>query len=488
MEIGPRRALVRRLPATRRLVAVAVGATLVSAVVVAYAFAAPSDPEAAVPAATVRVDRGTVTVAIAATGTVEPAENRQLGFGTAGTVTRLDVRLGQDVAAGDVLAGIDDSDAAAAVEHAREALTAAQEALTTAQAAAQEDGTDTAVDDTACATTALAARTPSDPTTGPVPDATGSAAPAPSPTVSPSPSLTASTPAGTPSPTATPTTTPAGATAAPTAGPTAAPQTAGPTGQPDTDTGCGTATGGRTGEGGTGSGSGSGSGTGTGSGIGGDPVLRARQQLTAAQLRLAAAEDDLDGTVISAPIDGKVLGVSGAIGSSVRAGSTFIELGAVAEMQVTASFPEADAARLSVGQSAVVTLPTRPGEEFPARLNQVDPVGSVDGQMVRYGVIVDFDDVPDGLLVGQSAGVRIVVDEVTGAVRIPVTALGSGSDGTDTVVVRDGPGTWQRRVVTVGVRGDQYAEVTDGLAVGEEVVGDASVGDEAVGTDTGSGS
>ncbi|MFV2109647.1 efflux RND transporter periplasmic adaptor subunit [Micromonospora sp. LOL_015] len=463
MKLGSIRALVSRLPASRRLVAVAAGATLIPAGAVAYAVASPTSTDGAVPVAMTQVDRGTVTVAIAATGSVAPAEDRQLGFAVTGRVTRLDVRLGQDVAAGDVLAAVDDSDAAAAVEQAEEALTAAREALAEAQADARTDGTDSDVS-TGCTTTALAAWTAPDPTTSPTPDATGSAAPDPSPTVgttsSPAPSLTASVPSEKPTPT-------------PPAAPANSP--AAPTGDPGdradgSDSGCGTAADGRSGGGGAGSGSGPGSSAGGESG--GDPVLRARQQVTAAQLRLAVAEDDLAGTVISAPIDGKVLGVSGAVGSTVRAGGTFIRLGAVAEMQVTASFPEADAARLSVGQPAVVTLATRPGEEFPAHLGQVDPVGSVEGQLVRYGVIVDFDDVPAGLLVGQSAGVRIVVDEVTDVVRVPVTAVSRSSvGGEDIVAVRDGSGVEQQRVVSVGVRGDQYVEVTDGLAVGDEVVG-----------------
>ncbi|MFV2017846.1 efflux RND transporter periplasmic adaptor subunit [Micromonospora sp. LOL_023] len=462
MELGPRWAPLRRLPAARRLAAVAVCAALVPAGAIAYALAGPTSADDVVPVATVQVDRGTVTVAVAATGAVDPAEDRQLGFGVAGTVNRLDVRLGQDVAAGDVLAVIDDSDATEAVGRAREALTAAQEALATAQTDAQSDDTETDSEaGTGCPTAALAAWTAPDRTASPTPEVTGSATPDPSPTVGTSPSPTASVPAGrSPTPTGTDASPPASVPTAPPAGSADPPGT-------DDDTGCSAAPDGT----GTGSGTGPGTGEAGGGGSGGDPVLRARQQVTAAQLRLAAAEDDLDGTVISAPIDGKVLRVSGAIGSTVRAGGTFIELGAVAEMQVTASFPEADAARLVAGQSAVITVATRPDEEFPARLSQVDPVGSVDGQLVRYGVIVDFDDIPDGLLVGQSAGVRVVVDEVADTVRLPITAVGRSSDGADIVVVVDGTGARQQRVVTVGIRGDQYVEVTDGLAVGDKVVG-----------------
>ncbi|MFY1636249.1 efflux RND transporter periplasmic adaptor subunit [Solwaraspora sp. WMMB335] len=462
MELGPWWAPTGWRPARRRLAVATAGATLVGAGVLAAAIALPTSADDAAPASTVQVDQGTVTVAVAATGTVEPAQDRQLGFGVAGTVTRLDVRLGQDVTAGEILAAVDDSDAVAAVEQAQEALAAARQALGVAQAQAADDATDDV--GTTCATNALTAWTGADPTAGPQPDPTPSSTPdpteptpsgtAPGTVTSPSPSPAVSGPASSASPTATAATGPG----------TAA--TDSPQQRSGADTGCG------------GTDDESSGGAGTGSGAGGDPVLRARQQVTAATLRLASAEDDLTGTVISAPIDGKVLAVAGAIGSAVRAGDTFVELGAVAQMQVTASFPEADSARLAVGQSAVVTLPARPGTEFSARVTQVDPVGSVDGQLVRFGVLVDFDQMPDGLLIGQSAGVRIVVDEVTDAVRIPVTALGRGSGGEDIVVVPAGSEGQRRQVVTVGVRGDQYVEVIDGLVVGDRVLGtpDTTVG------------
>ncbi|WFE25853.1 efflux RND transporter periplasmic adaptor subunit [Solwaraspora sp. WMMD791] len=457
----------------RRLAVAAVGATLTMAGAFAYGLTGASRADETDPVTTARVDRGPVTVEIAAAASVQPAQDRQLSFAVAGTVNRLDVRLGQDVAAGDVLASIDDGDAVTEVEQAQAELADAQDVLAAARQAATDDvaGGDGAASD-GCATTltgtavrlgstsavvttsaGLAAGTTPEPTA----DASPSASPTPTPGAPSSPGPASTATVG-PVPTASTTPTP----------PTSPSASSVPTGRstPQSD-GTGTTCRPSDAQSGTGSG-------GTGSG-GGDQVLRAQQQVTAAELRLAAAEDELAGTVIRAPMDGKVLAIAGAVGSTVRAGGTFIELAAVAEMQVTASFPEADAARLAVGQPAVVTLPTRPDAEFPARVGQLDPVGTVDGQLVRYGVLIDFDEVPADLLVGQSASVRIVVDEVADVVRIPVTAL-RGDGGEDVVIVRVADGGQQRRVVVVGVRGDRYVEVVDGLTVDEEIVSSGAGG------------
>ncbi|BCB86271.1 hypothetical protein Psuf_035840 [Phytohabitans suffuscus] len=194
-------------------------------------------------------------------------------------------------------------------------------------------------------------------------------------------------------------------------------------------------------------------------------MFTAQQRVTSAELALAEARDQLAGTKIKAPIAGKVLSVAGAVGAGVGAGSTFVSLADVAGMQVAADFPEADAGHLDVGLSATVTLANRPGEEFAARVVRVSPVGTADGNMVRYGAVLAFEEVPAELLVGQSAAVRVRTSEVTGVLRVPSTAV--RAEGT--VVVRTAAGD-ETRAVRVGLRGDQYTEVKSGLIEGDEIV------------------
>ncbi len=90
----------------------------------------------AVGASTGTVARGTVTVDVAAAGTVQASQTRGLSFSTAGTVTALTVKPGDAVTAGRVLATIDRSDAQSAVDDAQTALTSAQQNLADAQTAA----------------------------------------------------------------------------------------------------------------------------------------------------------------------------------------------------------------------------------------------------------------------------------------------------------------------------------------------------------------
>jgi HlyD family secretion protein len=384
------------------------------------------------------VRRGTVVVTASAAGTVQAAATRGLSFGVTGTVTQLNVRAGDMVNTGQVLARIDDSDAQTALASAQDALTTAQNALTTAQ------------------------QTPS-----PTPAATGCNAPAgytagnqpPSPSVSPSAS-----PSVSPSPSQ---------SASPSASHSPSPTHTQPTNPTPTQARTGTGSG-------CGSGSGSGSGGGTGgggtgsggarTGGGTDSLYSAQQQVNNAQLALLQAQRRLAGTVITAPVSGRVLSVGGTVGGSESPGGTgFIVLGGVSDTEVTAMFTETDVAHLAVGQPATITLPDRKGQALTGKVSQVSPAGTTSGRLVRYPVMVAFDQVPGDLLYGQSANVAITTQSVSNVLYVSSSAISMGDNGSVTVTVRAN-GQDQQRSVQVGLRGDQYTEIRSGLSEGESVV------------------
>ncbi|WP_433831564.1 efflux RND transporter periplasmic adaptor subunit [Actinoplanes sp. CA-015351] len=201
---------------------------------------------------------------------------------------------------------------------------------------------------------------------------------------------------------------------------------------------------------------------------GNDQVLSAEQAVNNAEVNLAEAEEALDGTVIKAPIAGTVVSISGSIGDKVNSGSAFIGLADTYDMQVSADFPEADAGSLAKGQTGTVTLADS-DETYEASVVQVDPVGTSDGTLVRYGVLLSFTDAPSDLLVGQSAQVQVRTGEASGVLRVPSTAVHDVAGESGTVMVDSGSEPAER-TVTVGLRGDQYTEITDGLSEGEQVV------------------
>ena len=89
-----------------------------------------------VASSTTRVQRGTVTLAVAAAGAIQSAQTRGLAFSVSGTVTEVNVKAGDTVTAGQLLARIDPGDAQASVDSAQSRVDDAQDAVSRAQTAA----------------------------------------------------------------------------------------------------------------------------------------------------------------------------------------------------------------------------------------------------------------------------------------------------------------------------------------------------------------
>jgi HlyD family secretion protein len=198
-------------------------------------------------------------------------------------------------------------------------------------------------------------------------------------------------------------------------------------------------------------------------------VLSAAQRLNNARLTLTEAERSLAGATLKAPAAGKVLSVSGAVGSRVSAGSGFIVLGGVRDVAITAHFTEADIASLKLKQSATVTIADGDAQEYPGTVTQIDPVGTVSGRLVKYGATVTFTDPPTTLLLGQTVNVIVTTSAVTGVIYVPSAAVTGvhGNEGTVTVRTSAGEAT---RPVELGLRGDLYTEIKSGLVEGDVVL------------------
>ena len=446
--VHPARLLPPRLLHSRLAWGIAAG--VVVAVLAVVSVLAMSGVHSATPqtvASTVStVRRGTVAVTASAAGTVQASATRGLSFSVAGTVTELDVRAGDTVSAGQVLARIDSSDQQTAVASAQDALTSAQNALATAQ----QSPSPTPTTGTCVAPAAYVLGTTNSSSPSP------SASPSPSPSPSTSPSTSSAAP---------PTSSPSPSThSEPAASPSHPSGSGGGSGSGGTGgcrSGGGTSTGGSGGSGGGGANRG---------GSGGDALFSAQQQVNNAQLALTQAQQKLAGTVITAPVAGRVLSVGGTVGSAENPGGTgFIVLGGVSDTEVTAMFTETDVAHLAVGQSATITLPDRTGQPLTGKVSQVSPAGTTSGRLVRYPVMVAFDQVPTDLLYGQSANVVITTQSVSNVLYVSSSAVQPGPDGSATVTVRSN-GQDQQRTVQTGLRGDQYTEIRSGLSVGDSVV------------------
>jgi membrane fusion protein, macrolide-specific efflux system len=88
---------------------------------------------------------------------------------------------------------------------------------------------------------------------------------------------------------------------------------------------------------------------------------------------------------------------------------------------------------------------------------------------VTYAVTVTLTNPPATVLAGMSATVTVTTASVANTTRVPATALvGSAAAGYSVLIV-NGDGSTAARSVQVGLVTTSWAQVTNGLTVGENV-------------------
>jgi HlyD family secretion protein len=187
-----------------------------------------------------------------------------------------------------------------------------------------------------------------------------------------------------------------------------------------------------------------------------------------AELALSRALADLEAATLVAPFTGTVLEVRAGPGEMIAAGTGLILLADGAHLQVEATVIEEDLPLVQSGQKVELFFDAQPEAQVLGSVARIVP-RRLAGDRPLYPVFVISADLPEGLVAGMTADASIVVDSRQDVLRLPRALVRARSDGTAAVQVWTGDEIAERRV-EVGLRGDLYIEILDGIAQGEEVV------------------
>lgn len=201
--------------------------------------------------------------------------------------------------------------------------------------------------------------------------------------------------------------------------------------------------------------------------------LRAAVSIAQAQYStaLATAAD----AQITTPIDGIITAVNGDIGEQASAGTTMITLlGTSDQFEIVMDIPEADIAKIHVGQTSIVTFDAFGDDEtFTGSVLSVNPAEKLIEGVVFYEAKVILSDSADlsNVKSGMSASVTIKTNEASSVLFIPKRAILEDATGKYVRIPKDDTGAFDRRSVTVGLYGDDgSAQILSGLSEGETII------------------
>ena len=218
-------------------------------------------------------------------------------------------------------------------------------------------------------------------------------------------------------------------------------------------------------------------------------IASAQAQVTSAQAAVQTAQQNLNATTLFAPIAGNVNAINGVVGDGVGPGqgstaeapgtqaplpstgagsSSFMVIGNDSAMVTVVPFAESDAAKVAFDQDATITFDALPNVTIHGKVLAVAGAPVVTSGVVNYYATISLDQTDKSLKEGMTSNATVVVSTATNAVVVPnlaITRLG----GQAYVTVYEN-GQQVQTAIETGVVGDQYTEVTSGLNPGMQVV------------------
>ena len=217
----------------------------------------------------------------------------------------------------------------------------------------------------------------------------------------------------------------------------------------------------------------------------------AQYEYDRAKSALEEAESDVRETIITAPMDGVVVGEPLTAGSMAVQGSNnptvILRIADLSEKLVKAKVDETDIGSIKVGERATFTVDAYPDEEFSAQVTKISQTdtanswsnssssssSSSSNAVIYYYVTFNAPDPKNLLLPAMTARLDIVVGEVKNALCVPIAAIktdGKGSYVERVTTDANGKQTAEYVYITIGLYGEDYVEVVKGdLKAGDDI-------------------
>lgn len=196
----------------------------------------------------------------------------------------------------------------------------------------------------------------------------------------------------------------------------------------------------------------------------------AETRLAIAQSALEQAQANLARAVLVAPFDGVVARSNLVIGERPPQGAA-IELIDLSSYYVDVTVDETDIVAVQIGQRAKLTLDALPGVELNGHITRVAQIPTVAGQLVSYTVRITLDATDAPVRVGMSATATIVVNELRDVLLLPNRFIRIDRATQQAfVTVQDDSGRFVDQPVVLGVRSETETQIVSGLTAGQRVL------------------
>lgn len=203
------------------------------------------------------------------------------------------------------------------------------------------------------------------------------------------------------------------------------------------------------------------------------PEERAVKKLATKQARenVRTVAAQIEESRLVAPIDGTLSKLDARVGETVLGGKVIGRVSGGGDFLLEAEVPEADIARLAIGQKATVAFDAFSSQEIlEAVVTSIDSSANVIQDVIYYTVTFQLTEPDVRLKEGMSADIDITISERQNVLTVPYRAI--ERNGAQVFVeIAKSPTESERRLIQIGIEGDDGTmEVIAGLEEGEMVI------------------
>ena len=207
-------------------------------------------------------------------------------------------------------------------------------------------------------------------------------------------------------------------------------------------------------------------------------------QYDTALSNLEVTESDLAETVITAPMDGVVVGEPLTPGTMAVQGNSnptvIMRIADLSTKQIKAKIDETDIGSVRVGQRATFTVDAYPNKTFTAKVSLISQTdvtsswgtssssSSSSVSVIYYYVTLDVEDPENLLLPGMTAQVEVITSDKPQTLAIPISALKTNAGGSYVLLMQP-DGSTKEQYIETGIYSDEYVEVVSGLNEGDVI-------------------
>ena len=198
-------------------------------------------------------------------------------------------------------------------------------------------------------------------------------------------------------------------------------------------------------------------------------VSSARAQVSQAQASVDLIQGQIDDSTIKAPYDGVITGVVGEVNEVASLTEPVIAMMIPGGFQITSNVSEVSISKVKVGDKVEMTFDALGSdEEFEGKVSEIDPAQTEIAGVIYYKVTTVFTADGNVVKAGMTANLDVLTAKKEDVIRVPFQAI-KEKDGARYVQIVVSPTEIKDVPVEIGLKGDNYIEVTSGLEEGQEV-------------------